>query len=283
MNISSISHKQLPERLLSLHDPPEQLWARGAQLRALLDKPCLAVVGSRAATPYGQRVTEQLAEAAARAGVVVISGLALGIDSIAHKAALAVKGATIAVLPASVTNIYPASHQGLAEHIIASGGALISEYTGAKSPHRHQFIARNRLIAALADAVLIPEAAEKSGSLHTANFALDLGKDVLVVPGPITSASSKGVNQLLKTGAIPITGSQDILDYFQLEQPQQIRLIGANREEQTILSLLQQGICAGSELQSLSKLAPAVFNQTLSMLEISGVIVALGGNQWRLT
>lgn len=272
----------IPKRLQRLTDPPAQLYIQGP-LQALLQQPCLAIVGSRAVSPYGQQVTTMLAQAAARAGIVVISGLALGIDSIAHRAALEAQGSTIAVLPGGLKRIYPASHQRLAKQITHRGGALVSEYHGAVSPMKHQFIARNRLIAGLADAVLITEAAERSGSLHTAQFALEDGKDVLVVPGNITSQGSKGVNNLIKVGATPITSAGDLLEYFGAKQPVQVAFMGANREEQTLLDLLQQGITRGSELLARSKLSAAQFNQTLTMLEITGYIKPLGNDHWGLS
>ncbi len=273
--------KSIPKRLQQLADPPAQLYIKGP-LDTLLQRPCLAIVGSRAVSPYGRQITVMLAEAAARAGIVIISGLALGIDSIAHRAALKVEGNTIAVLPGGLKRIYPAAHQRLAEQIVTSGGALVSEYSGTTSPMKHQFIARNRLIAGLADAVLITEAAERSGSLHTAQFALEDGKDVLVVPGNITSQGSKGVNNLIKVGATPVTNTDDLLSYFGAKQPVQITLVGDNQEEQAILDLLQRGITSGAELLVNSKLSVAQFNQTLTMLEITGLIKPLGNDHWSL-
>lgn len=269
-----------PERLKQLYDPPKQLYVTG-NLNSLLKGPVLAVVGSRAVSPYGRQVTEQFVQAAAKAGVTIVSGLALGVDSIAHHNALQASGKTIAVLPTGLGRIYPASHQQLAEQIVTGAGCLVSEYKDPLAPMKHQFIARNRLIAGLSDAVLITEAAERSGSLHTAQFALESGKDVLVVPGNVTSHGSAGVNNLLKAGATPVTSAKDLLDYFGVNSSQR-QFIGANQAEQTIIELLQQGYSNAEELYKRSQLTPAEFNQNLTMLEINRVIKPLGANYWSL-
>lgn len=285
MKISTISFtdRVFPTRLQLIADPPRQLFVQGGNLSNALQRPCLAIVGSRAISPYGRQVTELLAQAASRAGIVIVSGLAIGVDSIAHRTALETNGATIAVLPSGLEHVYPASHRPLAKQILATNGTLVSEYPGKEAPRKYQFIARNRLIAALADAVLVTEAAERSGSLHTAQFALEDGKDVLAIPGNITNPGSAGVNNLIKAGATPITNPSDLLDYFGLKIPQQTALIGATAEEQTILDLLRQGIINGAELLAKSHLHASLFNQTLTMLEITGCIKPLGADQWRIS
>lgn len=273
--------KSFPDCLARLPDPPKQLFVAGNDLNDLIAKPSLAVVGSRAVSPYGKQVTEQLVQAAAQAAITIISGLALGVDSIAHRSALAAHGTTIAVLPTGLGRVYPSSHLRLAAQIAAEQGALVSEYAEPVAPMKHQFIARNRLIAGLASAVLITEAAERSGSLHTAQFALEAGKDVLAVPGNITSPGSIGTNNLIKVGATPITSPQDLLDYFGLNGAQQ-QFVGANKEEQAIIDLLKQGISASDRLLQQSQLPAATFNQTLTMLEINAIIKPLGAGHWSL-
>ena len=191
------------EKLTRLHDAPKALYFAGINPNELLSNPVVAIVGSRKMSPYGRAVTEMLTNDLVRAGVVVISGLALGVDSAAHRAVLASGGITIAVLAGGLDVIYPNSHAALAESIVQTGGTLLSEYPAGMPALKHTFIGRNRIIAALSDAVLIPEAAINSGSLHTAAFALDMGIPVLAVPGPITSQLSAGTNQLIKTGAVP--------------------------------------------------------------------------------
>ncbi|MDB5164017.1 MAG: hypothetical protein JWS12_635 [Candidatus Saccharibacteria bacterium] len=259
---------------------PERLYYEG-DLPALLEKRRLAVVGSRKASAYGKQVTTELVREVAVKGVVIISGLAFGLDSIAHRAALEAGGFTIAVLPAGLDTIYPTGHTALARQIIKQGGALVSEYPEHTTARKHHFIARNRIISALSEAVLIPEAASKSGSLHTAQFALEQGREVLAVPGNITSPLSVGTNNLIRTGATPITSAQDILESLNMDGAlAQLEILAANDSEHAILSLLQKGVNEASSLLALSQLPPSDFNQTLTMLEISGKIRSLGGGHW---
>jgi DNA processing protein len=219
-----------------------------------------------------------------KAGIVIISGLALGVDSLAHKSALEAGGLTIAVLPSGLDNIYPASHYGLARQILQQGGALVSEYPSGQTAQKHHFIARNRIASGLGDALLITEAAEKSGTLHTANFALEQGRPVLAVPGNITSPTSAGTNNLIKTGATPVTTVDDIFHALGLEAPGGAKKApaSANPDEQVLLDLLFSGISDGSELLERSSMELRLFNQTLTMLEIRGRIRALGNNHWGL-
>lgn len=286
VNKVSFDANGYPERLRQLAKPPAQLYSLGADLCNLLEMPCLAVIGSRNVSAYGKSVTARLAGEAAQRGIVVISGLALGVDALAHEAALEAGGLTIAVLPAGLDKIYPASHTRLAQRILEQGGALVSEYPeGTRIAFKGNYIARNRIISGLSDAVLITEAAEKSGSLHTARFALEQGREVLAVPGNITSPTSVGTNNLLKTGAVPVTGIEDILFTMGVERlPDDAHLQrrGESTDEQTLIDLMYSGAMDGHELLESSGLEPAVFNTTLTMLEISGKIRPLGNNQWAL-
>ncbi len=279
-----IKHKldgEVGERVRQLHDSPTALYYRGTDPNILLRQPSVAIVGSRKMTPYGKMVTEQLTKDLVRAGVVIISGLAFGVDAASHTACLAAGGKTIAVLPSSPDKIYPASHLALSHKIIEQGGTLISEYGEATPAMQHTFIARNRIIAACADAVLIPEAALKSGSLHTADFALDLGKPVLAVPGPITSAMSAGTNQLIKNGALPVTGANDVLEALGINQQQVFAIAKTDSpEEARILDAVSRGVHDGLELLRMSKLDSRLFLQTISLLEIKGYIRAIGNDQW---
>lgn len=276
----TLSSPSFPEMLRSIPSAPKQLYTTAANLPELLAKPRVAIIGSRNVTPYGKEVTLRLSEELARQGVVIVSGLALGVDSLAHQAALDAGGTTIAVLPGPIEKIYPASHFHLAMQIVKQGGALISEYPAGTPIFKQNFIARNRLIAGLADAVLITEAAEKSGSLHTARFALEQGRDVLAVPGNITSPNSVGANNLIKAGAFPVTGPDDVLRIIGIEPAEPREVKGRTAEEDLLLGLLQDGITDGEELLARSGLAVPVFNQTLTMLEISGKIRSLGANRW---
>jgi DNA processing protein len=283
LHITSVK-KDFPRQLTDIPSPPKELFIESVKWADLVEKPMLAIVGSRKVSVYGRAVTEQLARGAAARGIVIVSGLALGVDSIAHAAALEVGGATIAVLPSGLEHIYPTTHTGLARQIIKQGGALLTEYP----PHttaafKGNFIARNRLIAGLASVVLVTEAAEKSGSLHTANFALEQGKEVLAVPGPINSPLSAGCNSLIKTGAQMVTSVDDILQHYKLsDSPHDVRVGGANQAESAILQLIQNGIHDIDDLQQQSLLSADEFQRTLSMLEITGQITAIGGGKFTL-
>lgn len=285
INTLTLGQTGFPQRLAQIPDPPKQLFVIGDNFQELLKKPCLAIVGSRKVSVYGRSVTAHLGEEVARAGVVIISGLAIGLDGLAHQAALNANMPTIAVLPCGIGSIYPSTHHHLAKQILNNGGALVSEYAPGTAPHQGSFIARNRLISGLSDAVLIPEAAEKSGSLHTANFALEQGRDVLAVPGNITGPTSSGTNNLIKTGAITVTCAADILLIMKIDQKAlaNIEVSAANAEEYVLIKLLQDGVSDSSALLAQSQLSPSLFNQTLTMLEITGRIRSLGASHWTLS
>jgi len=190
--------------------PPEpHLRARGKWPPP--DGPRVAIVGSRRPSPYGEAVAEQLGLELARAGVVVISGLALGIDAAAHRGALNGGGVTVAVMGTGVDVIYPAAHSALAEAILQAGGALVSQFPDGTTPRRHNFPARNYTMAALSDAVVVVEAAEGSGALITAEAALDLHKEVMAVPGSVFSPLSVGTHALIRDGAGLVQNARDVL------------------------------------------------------------------------
>lgn len=274
---------EFPEKLFHIVPAPKQLYVLG-NLEPLSQKTVLSVVGSRAVTPYGRQVTTQLVGDIAKHGIAIVSGLALGIDGLAHQAALDVGGYTVAVLACGLDRFYPSAHHNLAKQILASGGALISEYPEGTEPFQINFIQRNRIVSGLSDGVLIIEASERSGTLHTANFALEQGKTVMAVPGNITSSTSKGTNNLIKTGAAPITSSNDILNALQInQQTTAFNVIAANAQEAAILDLLQTGTSDVNELQAGSSLSAEVFNQTLTMLEITGKIRPLGAGHWGIS
>ena len=283
---TKLKPKDLPRNLQNIPSPPNNLYVKGDGFEELLKRPKIAVVGSRKYSPYGRQITELFSYELASQGVIIISGLALGIDSIAHKTALENKGSTIAVLPCGLDIIYPGNHKQLSEDILKTGGALVSEYSHGTPALRHNFIARNRIISGLADALLITEAANRSGTLHTANFALEQGKPVLSAPGNITSANSEGTNTLIKSGAIPVTSTLDILEAIGLNPKTEINnktvIKTHSEEERVIIDLLKQGITDGHQLLVDSKLSTQIFNQTLTMLEINGFIKPLGNNHWTL-
>lgn len=275
------------KRLVNIAKPPKRLCFMGK----LPDThaPRVAIVGTRKPSSYGREVTERLATDLAQAGVIIISGLALGVDSIAQTAALNAGGTVIGVVTSELPDIAPRSNRGLAENIIKQGGAVLSEWMrgdGMKI-RKWSFLQRNRLVSGLADAIIITEAAERSGTLNTAAYALEQGRDVFVVPGNITSPLSAGCNNLLLQGANPALSAKDVLDAiaptWKSTQPTQCALpIGSTPAEIAIAQLIKNGIRNGDELQKQSGLSAADFATALTMLEINGVIKPLGANNWTL-
>lgn len=276
---------EIPNILQTIPNPPKTLFATGVGMAEILARPRIAIVGSRKVTPYGKNVTTTFAQELAKQGIVVISGLAFGVDILAHKAALDAGGLTVAVLPTGLDKIYPSSHRQLAKHI-EKQGMLITEYPHGTRSFPGNFVARNRLVSGLSDAVLIIEAAEQSGTLHTARFAIEQGKRVLAVPGNITSPMSAGTNRLIKAGATAVTCTEDVLDALgissAIKKRGKAKPISNDPNEQIILDLIFGGKADGAELLANSALDIQSFNQALTMLEISGVIRSSGNNTWLL-
>jgi len=279
----TLQQKDIPDVLKNIAWPPKQLHVLG-NLERLMDTPRVAIVGSRKVSPYGRQITQNLAEEMAHSGITIISGLALGLDAIAHRAALDAGGKCIAVLPTSLHQIYPASHRQLAEDIVASGGALVSEYDKGTVSFKSNFVARNRLVSGLSDGVLVTEAALKSGYLHTAKFALDKGRTVMAVPGNITSVTSQGTNNLIKSGAVVVTELADILTALHLtpKDLQRQLPLGDNADEQAIIDIIASGVHDSSAILAQSGIPASLFNQTLTMLEITGKVHPMGAGNWGL-
>ena len=261
---------------------PKEIYYLGEPLVDYL--PAVAIVGNRKITPYGKEVTYRLAYDLAKQGVTIVSGLALGVDGVAHKGALDAGGRTVAVLANGLDEITPSTHRNLAIEILKKQGTIVSEYPAGTPAFKQNFIARNRIISALSDMTIITESAESGGSLATANFALEQGKLVGAVPGNITSPQSTGTNNLIKTGAIPITSAQDVLEALGMQTAEKFRdeIFGDTKEEQVIIDIIKDGTTELDHIQIKSKLDPSVFNRSITMLEISGKIRALGANHWTL-
>lgn len=263
-------------------NPPARLHVLGTLLGER--RPTVAIVGTRKPTSYGKEVTQMIATELAKRGVVIVSGLALGVDGIAHRAALDAGGTTIAVLANGLPRIYPATHKSLADDIVKRGGAILSEYEPETDARSYQFLERNRLVSGLADAVIVTEAATRSGTLSTVSHALAQGREVFVVPGNITSPLSAGCNELIKQGAHPLTSYKDVLEIIapDLLEGQSVLPLGSTPLETTIISLIQSGIRDGDTLQQQTATPASEFTTALTMMEIDGTIRALGGNQWTL-
>jgi DNA processing protein len=280
MQISKItySNSQFPDQLREISSPPKQLFMLGK----LADVPLVAIVGTRRPTDYGKQITYQLATELASAGVGIVSGLALGIDAIAHQAALEAGGYTIAVMAHGLDTIYPASNRALGHRILKQGGAIVSEYQEGTETFKSNFVARNRIVSGLSRAVVIPEADAASGSLITANFALNQDRTVMAVPGNITSPRSAGPNNLIKVGAVPVTSASDILAALDLESEAIMSQSASAKsaEEAKLLELLENGVTNSQELIEASALSASQFANVISLMEITGKVRNLGAGTW---
>ena len=279
MTIRSIRRGEdaYPPLLAQIPDPPSRLWARGEAPLELLRRPAVAVVGARACSGYGRTVARELATEAARAGAVVVSGLARGIDGEAHRGALAAGGATIAVLGCGIDRDYPAAHAELARAIVDTDGLLVSEYEPGIEPAPWRFPARNRIIAGLALATIVVEARERSGALITADFALEDGREVLAVPGEITSALSSGTNALLRQGATPVTRAADVLEALGLDPTPVTQATPDDPAAAAVLDALEAGAASADELARATSLGAGELAAALAMLELAGAIAVEDG------
>ena len=274
------------QRLTNIANPPKSLCYMGKLPET--KAPVVSIVGSRKPSAYGKEVTERLATDLAKAGCVIVSGLALGVDCIAQKAAIEAGGTVVAVVPNELPDISPRTNYQLAMSIIEQDGAVVSEWMKGdnKIVNRWSFLERNRLVSGLADGIIITEAAERSGTLNTASHALNQGRDLFVVPGNITSPLSAGCNTLLKQGAYLVTDADDVLSIIAPEKLQkdngQELVVSATIEEGIIIKLISEGFRDGDEIQQKSGLSASDFATALTMLEINGVIKPLGANNWTL-
>lgn len=258
-----------PALLRAIPDPPSCLWLRGDVEPGLLDRTAVAVVGARACSSYGRAVARALGRALGAAGVVVVSGLARGVDGEAHRGTLEAGGLTVAVLGCGIDRDYPAAHAELARRIVASGGLVASEYESGVEPAPWRFPARNRIIAGLCRATVVVEARERSGALITADFALEDGREVLAVPGEITSALSGGTNALLRLGATPLTRAEDVLEALGIESsPAPAAEVGASAA--AVLDALRRGGSTPDELVRLTGLDAGAVAAALVELELAG-------------
>jgi DNA processing protein len=264
-----------PPLLAAIHDPPARLYLRGSAAPDLLDRPAVAVVGARACSSYGRSVARTLARDLASSGLVVVSGMARGIDGDAHRGALEGGGPTVAVLGCGVDRDYPAAHAELARRIVEAG-LVVSEYEPGIEPAPWRFPARNRIIAGLCRATLVVEARERSGALITADFALEEGREVLAVPGEITSSLSAGTNALLRLGATPVTCLEDVLEAYGIERAAAAaESLGPTAE--TILARLGDGALTGDEVVRASGVDAGAGAAALIELELAGRVTLEDG------
>ena len=279
-----------PSLLKNIHDPPVVLYVLGNP--AVLNRKAIGIVGSRAATHYGRSIAENMANSLARQDFAIVSGMALGIDTAAHKGALAAKGSTVAVLGCGLDIVYPPGNLKLYKDIAATG-ALISEYPLGTPPDNFRFPARNRIISGLSLGVVVVEAAIRSGSLITASHALEQGREVFAVPGRIDSVKSAGTHTLLQQGAKLVHSVDDIVEEFSPrgnlihldnsahEDTEQELLDHLNSEEKALFSCLDVYPRTVDEIVRESGLTPQKTNELLLLLELKGVVQSLPGNSYQ--
>ena len=259
-----------PPLLKAVHDPPPGLFVRGTGDGELLTRPGVAIVGARACSAYGASVARSLGRDLAAAGLVVVSGLARGIDAEAHRGALDAEGVTVAVLGCGIDRDYPAAHTELARRI-GERGLVVSEYAPGVEPAPWRFPARNRIVAGLAAATVVVEARERSGALITADFALEEGREVFAVPGEITSTMSTGSNALLRIGATPLTKVDDVLEALGVAAPTRGVAPDLSERAAVVLERLREAPAAVDELVRTTPLDAGAIAVALSELELAGV------------
>ncbi len=274
-----------PTLLKEIHDLPYTLFVRGSLPQ---NDFMLGVVGTRMATHYGRQIVEQIVAPLARAGMVIVSGLALGIDALAHDITVREHGTTLAVLGGGCdrASIYPTSNRGLAERIVESGGALVSEYPPKTLAMPFHFPTRNRIISGMSRGVFVIEAAEDSGSLITAKHALDQNREVFTVPGDITRDTSKGPNNLLKMGAHPVLCAEDILEVLNLQElkatAEARKIVPDDPFEERVLAHMGSDAIHIDELIRATQFDAAKLSSTLTLMEMKGKVRHIGGMHYVL-
>lgn len=267
-----------PANLRTVDGAPPVLYVRGEI--DVRDEIAVAIVGTRRASDYGRQVALQMASELARNGVTVVSGLAMGIDTVAHRAAVEAGGRTIAVLGSGVDQVYPLQNRQLANEVM-NNGALVSDYALGTRPEANNFPPRNRIISGLSRAVAIVEAGERSGALITAEFAAEQGRELFAVPGNILNAGSVGCNDLIRQGATPLLSVQDLLDQLNITQAtmqQQVRRdLSADPQEQRLLSHLSSESLHIDELVRKSNMPAPQVSGLLAMMELKGLVRQVGG------
>jgi len=267
-----------PRKLRELDAAPPVLYVRGHLLPE--DEWAVAVVGTRQVTTYGRQIAEEFGAFLAHNGITLVSGLARGVDTIAHYAALRAGGRTVAVLAHGLEQVYPSSNRQLADEIIARG-ALVSDYAIGTPPDAANFPPRNRIISGLSLAVVIVEAGEQSGALITAGFAAEQGREVFAVPGNIHAPQSKGTNLLIQRGAHPLIRYEDLLDMLNLEMMAEHRsataALPADATEAALFGLLGQEPLHVNEIGALARLPIDQVSSTLALMELKGLVRQVGG------
>ena len=269
---------EYPAHLKEIDQPPPVLYLSGEITPE--DSWSVAIVGTRAVTPYGRQVTEELATTLSQHGVTIVSGLARGVDAVAHSAALKAGGRTLAVLGSGVDKIYPPEHRQMAEKISANG-AVISDYAPGTPPESANFPPRNRIISGLSMAIVVVEAGDTSGALITAEFAAEQGRDVFALPGNIYAPQSKGTNRLLRNGAKTLLSPKDVLEALDLtrnvERREIRKAIPADTTEAALLDTLGPEPIHVDEIRNRTGLPIEKVSSALTMMELKGMVRQVGG------
>ena len=267
-----------PQRLKEIDQPPPVLYIRGEYLPD--DLFAVAIVGTRRVTAYGRQITEELSSFLAANGITVVSGLARGVDSIAHQTALKAGGRTIGVLGSGVDKIYPPEHRALAEKMMESG-AIISDYAPGTPPDASNFPPRNRIISGLSLAVVVIEAGETSGALITAEFAAEQGREIFAVPGSILAPQSKGTNKLIQNGALPLLSVNDLMQALDLtrmgEHKTARKIIPTDETESRLMNVLGIEPLHVDEIRNKTELPIEKVSATLALMELKGMVRQVGG------
>jgi len=285
ISVLTLGDEKYPKLLSEIYAPPAILYYKG-KFSAEQDEFSLAVVGTRKVSNYGQQITPEIVRGLTNAGLVIVSGLALGIDALAHEACLEAKGRTIAVLGSGIDqqSIYPSYNRYLADKIIKSGGLLLSEYPIGMQPLRHNFPQRNRIVSGLSLGVLVIEAPEDSGALLTARHSLEQNREVFAIPGSVYNKNSLGTNNLIKMGAKLITNTEDVLEALDLNLVKEFvetkKIVPDSKQEAEILKHLSHDAVHVDELVRLTSLETNVINSTLTLMEMKGRVRNLGGMQY---
>lgn len=270
--------EEYPSRLKEIDQPPPVLYIRGDYLQD--DLFAVAIVGTRRVTPYGRQITEEIASFLAANGITVISGLARGVDAVAHQTALKTGGRTMAVLGSGVDKIYPPEHRALAEQMMERG-AIVSDYAPGTPPDASNFPPRNRIISGLSLAVVVVEAGETSGALITAEFAAEQGREIFAVPGSILAPQSKGTNKLIQNGALPLLNASDLMQALDLtrvgEQKSARRALPADETEARVLNVLGSEPLHVDEIRNQAGLPIEKVSATLALMELKGMVRQVGG------
>jgi DNA processing protein len=291
MNIKTVDIKSedYPYLLKETACPPKKLFIRGEMPKSA--SPKIGIVGTRKASSLGKQIAENISRELSASGIIIVSGLAMGIDTAAHTGAINGGTETVAVLGNGIDKIYPAQNENLGRKIIEDGGAVISEYGPGEPSYKNYFIQRNRIISGLSDAIVVIEAPEKSGALSTARFAAEQGRTVFVIPGPVNHPNYVGSHALIRDGAILVTGATDIMEDLGIKNTNTLPFLEKNsknlsnelnkmkEEERLLIETIKNSgepLCV-DKLIELAKLDSQIVNQTIAFLVIKGILKETGG------